>query len=208
ENCFQRKLFLSFRALSAGIKSPLLVTVPNPRYPEAELVSALGALLPLYTPLNVREEEPNKKFEQLGLLPIQSDHLLELVEAFEAAFTVCRDVGETGPERMSPPNVANYVKYPLMAAVNRDVKNTYMMVGKGVTIDTGTLLRSSDYAFGGHMWGMCRDNIGARAYTTDEVIKARSGKRIHIYNTDAEGRITMLDPLTRAKEEVVLLFSY
>ncbi|EYB92954.1 hypothetical protein Y032_0188g1155 [Ancylostoma ceylanicum] len=262
-------------ALSAGIKAPLLVTVPHPRYPQAELVSALGALIPLYTPLNVREEEPVNKFEQLGLLPIHSERLVDYVEAYEAAFTVCRDVGETGPERMSPPNTAEYVKsafvggkvkvevtddqkviekeYPLMAAVNRcantvkehqarlvrleyvgegDIKDTYMMVGKGVTIDTG----GCDLKTGGHMWGMCRDkygsavvagffkaleilkpknikavgymcmvrnSIGARSYTCDEVIKSRSGKRIHIYNTDAEGRITMLDPLTRAKEEAL-----
>ncbi|RCN30547.1 cytosol aminopeptidase family, catalytic domain protein [Ancylostoma caninum] len=274
-------VILHLLALSAGIKAPLLVTVPHPRYPQAELVSALGALLPIYTPLNVREEEPTNKFEQLGLLPIRSERLLDHVEAFEAAFTVCRDVGETGPERMSPPNVAEYVKvsyefqsafpcgkvkvevtddqkviekeYPLMAAVNRcantvkehqarlvrleyvgegEIKDTYMMVGKGVTIDTG----GCDLKTGGHMWGMCRDkygsavvagffkaleilkpknikavgymcmvrnSIGARCYTTDEVIKARSGKRIHIYNTDAEGRITMLDPLTRAKEEAL-----
>ncbi|ETN77079.1 cytosol aminopeptidase family, catalytic domain protein [Necator americanus] len=292
------KIFIN-RALSAGIKSPLLVTVPHPRHPQAELVSALGALLPLYTPLNVREEEPTNKFDQLGLLPIRFERLVDLVEAYEAAFTVCRDVGETGPERMSPPNTAEYVKsaflggnvkvevtedqkliekeYPLMAAVNRcantvkehqarlvrleyvgegDIKDTYMMVGKGVTIDTG----GCDLKTGGNMWGMCRDkygsavvagffkvldilkpkhvkallhfeltittntfceglatpssraigymcmvrnSIGAKAYTCDEVIKSRSGKRIHIYNTDAEGRITMLDPLTRAKEEAL-----
>ncbi|VDK54358.1 unnamed protein product, partial [Cylicostephanus goldi] len=247
------------KALSAGLKSPLLVTVPHPRYPQAELVSALGALIPLYTPLNVREEEPKKKFDQFGLLPLSSDRLVNLVEAFEAAFTVSRDIAETGPERMSPPNVADYVRtafiggnvdveitddqriiekeYPLMAAVNRcantvknhearlirleyvgkgTIENTYMMVGKGVTIDTG----GADLKTGGHMWGMCRDkygsaivagffkvldilkprnlkavgymcmvrnSIGANSYTCDEVIKARSGKRIHIYNTDAEG---------------------
>lgn len=261
-------------ALSAGFKSPLLVTVPHPSYPQAELVSALGALLPLYTPLNVREEEKPDKFQRLGLLPIGSVHLLELVEAFDSAFTVCRDVGETGPERMSPPKVADYIKsvfesgsinvevvqnqeliekeYPLLAAVNRcantvkehqarlirleynggAVENTYFMIGKGVTIDTG----GCDLKTGGHMWGMCRDkygsaivagffkaldilkpknvkavgymcmvrnSIGSRAYTCDEVITSRSGKRIHIYNTDAEGRLTMLDALTKAKEEAV-----
>ncbi|KAK6041317.1 hypothetical protein COOONC_21177, partial [Cooperia oncophora] len=128
-------------ALSAGIKSPLLVTVPHPNYPHAELVSALAALGPLYTPLNVREEEDPDKFERLGLLPIGTDNLLNLVEAFESSFTVCRDIGETGPERMSPPKVADYIRsvftsgdikveitddqdlikkeYPLMAAVNR-----------------------------------------------------------------------------------------
>lgn len=262
-------------ALSAGMKSPLLVTVPHPNYPQSELVSALGALLPLYTPLNVREEEKTNKFDHLGILSVGFEHLVDLVEVFEAAFTVCRDVGETGPERMSPPNVASYIKrvfegssisveitdnqdvikkeYPLMAAVNRganvvpehqarlirleyvgkgEIKDTYFLVGKGVTIDTG----GCDLKTGGHMWGMCRDkygsavvagffkalellkpknikvvgymcmvrnSIGAHAYTCDEVITARSGKRIHIYNTDAEGRITMLDPLTRAKEEAL-----
>ncbi|KAK5964825.1 putative aminopeptidase [Trichostrongylus colubriformis] len=50
---------------------------------------------------------------------------------------------------------------------------------------------------------MVRNSIGSHGYTTDEVLTARSGKRIHIYNTDAEGRITMLDPLTRAKEEAL-----
>ncbi|WKY11258.1 hypothetical protein Q1695_003096 [Nippostrongylus brasiliensis] len=262
-------------ALAAGFKSPLLITVPHPKYPQAELVSSLGALLPLYTPLNVREEEKSDKFEQLGIMPIGCENLLELVQAYEASFTVCRDIGETGPERMSPPNVARYVQdvfdggnvqvdvtdnqkviekeYPLMAAVNRaanqvkehqarlirleycgegKIENTYYLVGKGVTIDTG----GCDLKTGGHMFGMCRDkygsavvagffkaldilrpkgikvvgymcmvrnSIGSYAYTCDEVITARSGKRIHIYNTDAEGRITMLDPLTKAKEEAL-----
>lgn len=49
---------------------------------------------------------------------------------------------------------------------------------------------------------MVRNSIGADAYTCDEIIKARSGKRIHIYCTDAEGRITMLDPLTKMCEMV------
>ncbi|XGW02632.1 hypothetical protein V3C99_014572, partial [Haemonchus contortus] len=262
-------------ALSSGIKSPLLVTAPHPNYPQAELVSALGALIPLYTPLNVREEEEPNKFDKLGLLPIELEDLVCLVEAYEASFTVCRDIAETGPERMSPPKVADYIRsvfdskeitvdvtddqdvikkeYPMMAAVNRaantvknhqarlirleyvgegEIENTYFLVGKGVTIDTG----GCDLKTGGHMWGMCRDkygsaivagffkalevlqpknikvvgymcmvrnSIGSHAYTTDEVITARSGKRIHIYNTDAEGRITMLDPLTKAKEEAL-----
>uniref|UniRef100_A0A914DUM4 Cytosol aminopeptidase domain-containing protein n=1 Tax=Acrobeloides nanus TaxID=290746 RepID=A0A914DUM4_9BILA len=146
-------------------------------------------------------------------------------------------------------------EYPLMAAVNRcanvveshqarliwlEYENTetperpvdfetLMLVGKGVTIDTG----GTDLKIGGSMFGMARDkygaavlagffsalnilrpkgikvigamamvrnSIGADAYTCDEIITARSGKRIHIYNTDAEGRITMLDPLTKMRE--------
>lgn len=59
-----------YSALSAGIKSPLLITLPNARFPNAELVAALGALTPVYTPLNVREEENKQKLTQLGLLAV------------------------------------------------------------------------------------------------------------------------------------------
>ncbi|CAI4223656.1 unnamed protein product [Auanema sp. JU1783] len=263
-------------ALSVGMRSPLLITVPSQRFPQAELVTALGALLPAYTPLNVREETYTQKLDSLGFLShSNTSSLVDIISAYEAAMTVCRDIGEQGPERMAPPRVADYVKeafsggsvkveieddqdvilreYPLMHAVNRcantvpehrarlirleyngegETQDTFFLVGKGVTLDTG----GCDLKTGGHMFGMCRDkygsavlagffkaleilkpknikvvgymcmvrnSIGARAYTCDEVIKARSGKRIHIYNTDAEGRITMLDPLTKAREEAL-----
>jgi len=109
------------------------------------------------------------------------------------------------------------------------VEETIMLVGKGVTIDTG----GTDVKIGGAMFGMCRDKYGAAvvagffkaldvlrpkgikvvgymcmvrnsigeySYTTDEIIKSRSGKRIAISNTDAEGRLTMMDPLTEMRE--------
>ncbi|CAJ0941123.1 unnamed protein product, partial [Mesorhabditis belari] len=261
-------------ALSAGLRSPLLVTVPNAAHPHAEFVSALGALMPSYTPLNVRLEENKQKLERIGLLS-ECTSIDKLLLAMEEAFTVSRDVGETDPQRMAPPRVADYIEeafsgssikvevtsdqdeiakeYPLMAAVNRaasgikehharlirleynpegKIDETYFFVGKGVTIDTG----GCDLKVNGVMHGMCRDkfgaavvagifkildllkpkgikaigymcmvrnSIGSKAYTCDEVITARSGRRIHIYNTDAEGRITMLDPLTRAKDEAL-----
>ncbi|CAJ0582409.1 unnamed protein product, partial [Mesorhabditis spiculigera] len=261
-------------ALQAGLRSPLLVTIPNANHPNAEFVAALGALMPSYTPLNVRIEENKQHLEKIGLLSF-NPHVEKLIAAMEEAFTVARDVGETDPQRMAPPRVAQYIKeafssgkikveittdqdvilkeYPLMAAVNRaancvpehqarlirleynpegKVEETLFFVGKGVTIDTG----GCDLKVNGVMHGMCRDkfgsavvagifkilellqpkgvkvvgymcmvrnSIGSNAYTCDEVITARSGKRIHIYNTDAEGRITMLDPLTRAKDEAL-----
>lgn len=49
---------------------------------------------------------------------------------------------------------------------------------------------------------MVRNSIGSNSYTCDEIIRSRSGKRIAICNTDAEGRITMLDPLTKMVELV------
>ena len=37
-------------------------------------------------------------------------------------------------------------------------------------------------------------------YVSDEIITARSGKRIRVGNTDAEGRMVMVDLLCEAKE--------
>lgn len=49
---------------------------------------------------------------------------------------------------------------------------------------------------------MCRNSIGPNSYTCDEIITARSGKRVHVYNTDAEGRMAMGDVLAEAREKV------
>lgn len=44
-------------------------------------------------------------------------------------------------------------------------------------------------------------NCGSKeAYVADEIITARSGKRIRVGNTDAEGRMVMVDVLNEAKE--------
>jgi leucyl aminopeptidase len=48
-----------------------------------------------------------------------------------------------------------------------------------------------------------RNSIGSNAYTCDEIITSRSGKRILIGNTDAEGRLAMLDPLTLMRERAI-----
>ncbi|XP_034254907.1 putative aminopeptidase W07G4.4 isoform X2 [Thrips palmi] len=143
-------------------------------------------------------------------------------------------------------------EYPLFAAVNRaasvierhqgriiyltyepqdlkNVKETLMFVGKGVTYDTG----GADIKAGGIMAGMSRDKCGAagvagfmkvvaelkpqhvkvvaalcmvrnsvgeNCYVSDEVVIARSGVRVRVGNTDAEGRMAMADALCRMKE--------
>ncbi|KAF9083506.1 hypothetical protein BGX23_011382 [Mortierella sp. AD031] len=51
--------------------------------------------------------------------------------------------------------------------------------------------------------GLVRNSVGSNAYVSDEVIYSRSGKRVLIGNTDAEGRLVMTDPLCQAKEIVV-----
>ena len=140
-------------------------------------------------------------------------------------------------------------EYPLLAAVARasfhthqrpcvirleyvpegEVTETLLIVGKGITYDTG----GADLKTGGHMAGMSRDkggaagvagfvkavaeiqpagvkviaelavvrnNIGAMAFVADEIITGRSGKRVRIGNTDAEGRLVMADCLAHLTE--------
>lgn len=142
-------------------------------------------------------------------------------------------------------------EYPLFSAVNRcakqvnrhqgrviqleyigagDIQTTLMLVGKGVTYDTG----GADVKAGGHMAGMHRDKCGAAAvagffqvlsilkpknikvigtmamvrnsigvdcYVADELITSRAGKRVRVGNTDAEGRMAMADCLCEMKEK-------
>ncbi|XP_018054500.1 PREDICTED: putative aminopeptidase W07G4.4 [Atta colombica] len=140
-------------------------------------------------------------------------------------------------------------EYPLFACVNRAASviprhagriifltyeppaclETILIVGKGVTYDTG----GTDIKCQGIMFGMSRDKCGAAAcagfmqvvnllqpptikvvvalcvvrnsigensYVADEVITAKSGARIRVGNTDAEGRMAMADALFYLKE--------
>lgn len=142
-------------------------------------------------------------------------------------------------------------EYPLLAAVNRAAINvprhtarvvnleyvgegtidtTLMLVGKGITYDTG----GADLKVNGHMAGMHRDkcgaacvagffqvlsvykpkglkvigamavvrnSIGSECYVADEIITSRAGVRVRIGNTDAEGRMVMADVLCHMKEK-------
>jgi leucyl aminopeptidase len=144
-------------------------------------------------------------------------------------------------------------EYPLMEAVNRAARNverhaprvikleyvgegtidtTLMLVGKGVTYDTGGL----DIKFGGNMAGMHRDkcgaafvagffkmlsmyrpkglkvigampmvrnSVGSEGYVSDEIITSRAGVRVRVGHTDAEGRMIMGDVLCEMKEKAL-----
>ncbi|KAI1303166.1 putative aminopeptidase W07G4.4 [Halotydeus destructor] len=112
------------------------------------------------------------------------------------------------------------------------VDTTLVLVGKGVTYDTG----GHDIKAGGIMAGMHRDKCGAAAiagffqtlnilkpkglrvfgalamvrnsigpdaYVADELITSRAGVRVRIGNTDAEGRMAMVDLLCYYKEKVL-----
>lgn len=143
--------------------------------------------------------------------------------------------------------------YPLFGAVNRasrlvqrhqgriifleyvppkPSRRTLMLVGKGVTYDTG----GADIKAGGIMAGMSRDkcgaaaiagfmkfveqrkpedvhviaamcmvrnNVGEECYVADEIIASRCGVRVRVGNTDAEGRMAMADSLCLMKERAI-----
>lgn len=111
-------------------------------------------------------------------------------------------------------------------------RKTLMLVGKGVTYDTG----GADIKAGGIMAGMSRDKCGAAAlagfmkfvelnkpedvhvvvalcmvrnsvgeecYVSDEIITSRAGARVRVGNTDAEGRMAMADCLCLMKERAI-----
>ncbi|XP_052752883.1 putative aminopeptidase W07G4.4 isoform X2 [Galleria mellonella] len=138
--------------------------------------------------------------------------------------------------------------YPLFAAVSRaadsverhrgciifleyepkNYENTVMLVGKGVTYDTG----GADIKTGGAMAGMSgdkggaaavagflkacdllrppikvvaalamvRNSVGEEAYVADELLRSRSGLAVRVGNTDAEGRLAMADLLAEMRE--------
>ncbi|KAK5909688.1 hypothetical protein CesoFtcFv8_003596 [Champsocephalus esox] len=142
-------------------------------------------------------------------------------------------------------------EYPCLAAVNRcadsvprhqgrviklqycgegPIQTTLMLVGKGITYDTG----GADIKAGGFMAGMHRDKCGAAAvagffqilaklkpkhlkvigsmamvrnsvgsdcYVADELVVSRAGRRVRVGNTDAEGRMVMVDLLCEMKEK-------
>lgn len=50
---------------------------------------------------------------------------------------------------------------------------------------------------------MVRNSVGENCYVSDEVITAKSGVRVRVGNTDAEGRMAMADALYYLKEMAV-----
>uniref|UniRef100_A0A5K3EPV8 CYTOSOL_AP domain-containing protein n=1 Tax=Mesocestoides corti TaxID=53468 RepID=A0A5K3EPV8_MESCO len=104
--------------------------------------------------------------------------------------------------------------------------------GKGVTLDTGGLDLKISNTMVGHHRDKCgaaaiigffktlefvkptnvkfmanlailRNNLGSSSYSTDEILMARSGKRIKIGFTDAEGRLLVSDLVNEVMDEAL-----
>merc|ERR1711936_412969 len=50
---------------------------------------------------------------------------------------------------------------------------------------------------------MVRNSVGSNCYVADEIITSRSGMRLRVGNTDAEGRMAMVDVLCHMKEKAL-----
>lgn len=115
---------------------------------------------------------------------------------------------------------------------NKQSKYIHGLVGKGLTYDTGGLsLKPSDSMLGmkqdmggaatmiGAMCALakmkvkknvtcviaaCENSIGPNAYRPGDVVETMNGKTVEVTNTDAEGRLTLIDALTYSirKEKV------
>merc|ERR1712240_855075 len=109
------------------------------------------------------------------------------------------------------------------------VKKTVYLVGKAITYDTGGADIKAGGVMAGMSRDKCgaaaaaglmktlaeiqptnmkvvaalcmvRNSVGANSYVADEIITSRAGVRLRVGNTDAEGRMAMVDVLCRAKE--------
>jgi len=106
-------------------------------------------------------------------------------------------------------------------------ERTVILVGKGVAYDTGGADLKTDGHMAGMsrdkggaaavaglvlaasllklpvrvvgLLGLVRNSIGDEAFVSDEIIRARSGARVRIGNTDAEGRLVLADLLAEGK---------
>jgi leucyl aminopeptidase len=101
---------------------------------------------------------------------------------------------------------------------------TVILAGKGVTYDTGGADLKTDGAMAGMsrdkggagavaglvlaaallklpvrvigLLGLVRNSVGEEGFVSDEIVRARSGVRVRIGNTDAEGRLVLADLLS------------
>ncbi|TQV70948.1 leucyl aminopeptidase family protein [Aliikangiella marina] len=161
-------------------------------------------------------------FEDSGLEVSVIDDQDEIVDKFPLLAAVARS------SRQVPRHQARVIN--LEYTGEGPIEKTLILIGKGVTFDTG----GADLKVGGHMAGMSRDkggaaavagfmktvamcqpkglkviatlgmvrnSIGAECFVADEIIQAHSGVRVRIGNTDAEGRLVMADLLSHGREK-------
>lgn len=78
------------------------------------------------------------------------------------------------------------------------------MAGAAAIMGMFTALKDSGVTTQVTAWLMCTDNMpSSTSYKMGDVLTARNGKTVEVQNTDAEGRLAMMDGLALAVEEKV-----
>lgn len=76
------------------------------------------------------------------------------------------------------------------------------MAGAAALVGLFSAARDAKVATRMTAWLMCTDNVpSGNAYKMGDVLRARNGKTVEVRNTDAEGRLVMMDGLSLAVEE-------
>merc|ERR1711892_629062 len=216
------------RALKAGAKKPLLLVIPDERLDQSLLVAIMGDMQGTdperMAPPKVEEYVRNlfsDKKSNVKMSVVQGNEKLKKEYPCMAAVDRCANQVERHRAR------AIWLEYS-----NGTPERTICLVGKGITYDTGGAdIKAGGIMAGMHrdkggasavagfmqaidmmkpkniriIAGMAvvRNSVGSEAYLSDEIITARSGKRVRVGNTDAEGRMAMVDLLCHVKERCV-----
>merc|ERR1719443_1411303 len=86
-----------------------------------------------------------------------------------------------------------------MAGMHRDKCGAAQVTGLMAAV---AKMQPADIRVIGGM-AMVRNSVGSEAYLADEIITSRAGVRVRVGNTDAEGRMAMVDVLCHAKEKAI-----
>ncbi|XP_044754296.1 putative aminopeptidase W07G4.4 isoform X2 [Coccinella septempunctata] len=145
--CFRKAANIAIRrAIKAGVQKPMVYLQGHPQFNNSPLVTLLGILEGLYVHIQIREMAPHKNhnIKTIGIytkFQDEVDSLIQTAIVLETGRRVACDIGDSDPERMSPPKVEEYVTalfsntsvkmtvikeakefakdYPLFEAVNR-----------------------------------------------------------------------------------------
>ncbi|GAN08030.1 conserved hypothetical protein [Mucor ambiguus] len=180
----------------------------------------------IMSPINIAKyiQEQFKGVENVKISVI--DDIEYIKKNYPLAHAVTR--ASLAVERHHP----RFVKFDYVSPDQSKVKENLFFVGKGVTYDTGgadikcsghmrdmsrdkcgaaavagffktlSMMAPEKVNVSGGL-ALVRNSVGPDMYVSDEVIVARSGKRVLVGNTDAEGRMVMTDLLCEFKEKVL-----
>ncbi|RCH87043.1 Cytosol aminopeptidase, catalytic domain [Rhizopus stolonifer] len=210
-NLCEEKLIQRVSAIEAGRRMAKDIGNPDPE---------------IMSPINIAKyiQEQFKGVENIKVSVIEDVN--EIKKNYPLAHAVTR--ASLAVERHHP----RFIHFEYTSPDQSKVKENLYFVGKGVTYDTGgadikcsghmrdmsrdkcgaaavagffktiSMLAPEKVNVTGGL-ALVRNSVGPDMYVSDEVIVARSGVRVLVGNTDAEGRMVMTDLLCQFKEKAL-----